>query len=278
MEKHFVDQYAADRPGLETPVSARRPAISGTITIAGGRPQPGAVVTVAEPSGGRQIATGRTDSTGAFRIGVPAGGTYLLIVSAPDRRPSADLVAVTAAETRHDVALSAAGVVQGVARLAESNEPVLGGTVTLTDVRGQICATSTTGSDGVYRLDGVDAGAYTLVGSCHGLRPIAQAVAVSGSAPVQADLLFAAPGYRLRAIVAGPAGGPFAGAVVTLVTETGRRVASSISDGAGAVTFEDIPVGRYSMVATAFGPGVGQARVEPGQPAVADLALGVAES
>lgn len=258
-----------------TNYAERLPVLSGTVRLPDGQPVDSAVITVAEPGTGRQVRTARTSQSGSYQVSVPVEGTYLVIVAAPSRRPAADLVAVGASQAEHHIVLGGSGVLAGVARVAGVHETFPGVVVTLTDARGQVIATATTGPDGGYRLDGLDAGDYTLVGARAGLSPVARAVTVTGSGPVREDLEFPAPGYRLAAVVTLPGGEPFAGAVVSLSGNEGV-VATSMTSDAGEVTFDEIPSGRYTMTADASGPGAVQVRVEPGRVARADLTLGAA--
>ncbi|MGH3249761.1 MAG: carboxypeptidase regulatory-like domain-containing protein [Trebonia sp.] len=243
--------------------------VAGTVRLPGGRPVEGAAVTVTEPGTGRQVSTARTAPSGTYSIGLAEGGTYLVIVSAPGRRPAADLIAVADGPVRHDIVLGGSGVLAGTARTAGTTDPVPGVIVTLTDARGQVVVTGTTAADGQYRLDGLDTGDYTLAGMAPGVNPVARAVTVPGTE----DLTFAAPGYRVAAIVTGPGGTPFAGALVTLSGGNGA-VATGVSDDRGLVAFDDIPAGGYTLAAEGSGPGVAVARVRRGRVARADIRLG----
>jgi uncharacterized protein YfaS (alpha-2-macroglobulin family) len=247
----------------------RGASVAGTVRLPDGRPVEGAAVTVTEPGTGRQVSAARTAPSGTYEIGLAGGGTYLVIVSAPGRRPAADLIAVADGPARHDIVLGGSGALTGVTRIAGSSDPVSGVVVTLTDARGQVVATGTTAEDGEYRLDGLDAGDYTLAGMAPGVNPVARAVTVPGTE----DLTFAAPGCRVAAIVTGPSGVPFAGAVVTLYGSEGT-VATCVSDDQGSVAFEDIPAGSYTLAAEGSGPGVAVARAERGRVARADIRLG----
>jgi len=243
--------------------------VAGTVRQPDGRPVSGAAVTVTAPDTGRQVGAGRSAPSGTYKVNLAGSGTYLVIVSAPGRRPTADLIVVRDGPARHDVVLSGSAVLAGVARIAGAGDPVPGAIVTLTDVRGQVVASGTTAADGGYRLDGLEAGDYTLAGMAPGVRPVARAVTIPGTE----DLTFAASGYRVAATVTGPGDAPFAGAVVTLSGSDGA-VVTSVSDGQGSVAFDDIPAGRYTLAAEGAGPGVAVARAERGQVARADIRLG----
>ena len=247
---------------------AARPSVSGQVRLPDGRPVPGAAVTVTEPGTGRQAGATRTLPGGMFQVDLAAGGTYLLIVSSPGRRPAAEVITVDGLPLRRDVILAGSGVLAGTARITETGETAPGVLVTLTDAQGQVVATGVTAADGTYRLDGLEAGDYTLVGMLSAKEPVARAVSVPGTE----DLAFASPGYRVTALVTGPGGAPFAGAVVILAGH-GGAVATGISDGQGLVVFEDIPADSYTLAAEGWGPGVAVARAEPGRVARADIRL-----
>jgi Carboxypeptidase regulatory-like domain len=242
--------------------------VSGQVRLPDGRPVPGAAVTVTEPGTGRQAGATRTLPGGMFQVDLAAGGTYLMIVSAPGRRPAAEVITVDGLPLRRDVILAGSGVLAGTARITETGEAAAGVLVTLTDAQGQVVATGVTAADGTYRLDGLEAGDYTLVGMLSAKEPVARAVSVPGTE----DLSFASPGYRVTALVTGPDGTPFAGAVVILAGP-GGAVATGISDGQGLVAFEDIPADSYTLAAEGWGPGVTVARAEPGRVVRADIRL-----
>lgn len=242
--------------------------VAGLVRLPDGKPVAGAAVTVTEPDTGRQVGAARTAPSGAYKVGVADGGTYLVVVSAPGCRPAANLIAV-AGQARHDVVLGGSGVLAGVARAVATGEPVPGAVVTLTDAQGQVVATGTTAADGGYRLDGLNAGDYTLAATAPGVSPVARAVSVPGTE----DLAFASPAFRIAAIVTGPGGAPFGGAVVTLTGGDGT-VVTSVSDGQGSVAFDDVRAGSYTLAAEGSGPGVAVARAERGRVTLADIRLG----
>jgi Carboxypeptidase regulatory-like domain len=242
--------------------------VVGTVRLSGGQPAEGAAVTVAEPGTGRQVSAVRTTPSGTFQVGLDRDGRYLVIVSAPGRRPTAALVTVAGGPARHDVVLAGSGALAGTARTAGAGDPVSGVLVTLTDPRGQVVATGTTQADGGYRLDGLEPGDYTLVGMTSAADPVARAVTVPGTA----DLPIAVTGYPVTAIVRGAGGTSFAGALVTL-SRNGGTVATGVSDAQGSVTFAGIPAGRYALTCEGSGPGVAAARAKPGQEARADIRL-----
>jgi hypothetical protein len=256
--------------GDQVEAAAHRPAVAGTVWLPDGRPAEGAAVTVAEPATGLQVGTARTSPSGTFQVGLVAAGTYLLIVSAPGRRPAAELIAVAGGVARREVILFGAGVLAGVARTTGTGDPVSGAVVTLTDAHGQVVATAITDPGGGYRLDGLETGDYTLVGMATATEPVARAVTVPG----HQDLTFSAPGYRITAVVTGPDGTPFAGALVTL-SGNGGILGTAVSDGQGWVAFDGIPADSYTLAAEGWGPGVTIARAERGRVARADICLGV---
>jgi hypothetical protein len=242
--------------------------VVGTVRLSDGRPAEGAAVTVAEPGSGRQVSAVRTTPAGTFQVSLVRDGKYLVIVSAPGRRPTAALVTVAGGPVRHDCVLAGSGALAGTARAAGGDDPVAGVLVTLTDSLGQVVATGTTDAGGGYRFDGLEAGDYTLVSMTSAADPVARAVTVPGTA----DLAIAVTGYPVKAIVRGPDGTSFAGAAVRLCGN-GGTVATGVSDDQGSVTFEGIPAGRYTLTCEVSGPGVAVARAERGQKARADIRL-----
>lgn len=161
--------------------------LDGTVSLLhDGSPAPGALVTLADPSG-RVAGTARADGAGRFSLAGLDAGEHVLTARADGA--AATSVPVTVADetvTRVDVALLASGGLSGVVRAASSGSAVAEAFVTLLDTRGQVVRTAVTAGDGSYRLGDVAPGEYTVVAS--GYAPVAQPVRVHGGPDDRRDV------------------------------------------------------------------------------------------
>ncbi|MEU2289153.1 MFS transporter [Streptomyces sp. NPDC013178] len=151
--------------------------LAGTVRTAdGGVPVAGAAVIVTDVRGD-VLATAQTDGGGEFSLADLVPGPVTLAVSSPKHRPLALPVQIGATGiTRVDVELRPGAQVRGTVRGAGA--PLGDARVTLMDAAGNVVATTTTGSDGVYAFSDLDSGQYTLIAT--GYPPRAEGVSVSG--------------------------------------------------------------------------------------------------
>ncbi|KPC73442.1 hypothetical protein ADL27_52190, partial [Streptomyces sp. NRRL F-6602] len=103
-------------------------------------------------------------------------------------------------------------VLGGAGRLAGSvltadGVPVRDATVTLTDVRGEVVASTRSGREGGYVISELVAGEYTLAASAHAYRPTALPVSVQASRETRQDVELAG-GAVLRGTVRAGGGRP----------------------------------------------------------------------
>ncbi|NAZ86077.1 DHA2 family efflux MFS transporter permease subunit [Kineococcus sp. T90] len=231
--------------------------VSGTVRHADSRALPGAVVTLADQSG-QQVARTSTDEQGAYRIDLPTGGTYLLIVAAPHVAPSATLVGVGTAPVHRDVVLSGRSAITGrvLAHEASSDHDrgVSGALVTLTDVTGQVVGSTRSGTDGGYSFSNLMGGSYVLTAQSEVHRPLARSVDVPDAGALACDLLLAGGGRLTGTVVAASDGRRVREATVTLVDADGQVVGSVVTDEDGGYGFEDLAGGRYTLTAAGFAP------------------------
>jgi hypothetical protein len=151
--------------------------ISGTVTDEGsGLPVGNINVTAYDAATGNYIRDDNTDSSGVYRLGGLAAGSYKLyfydyggvyLGEYYDDKPdftSADPVTVTAGVTATvDAQLTRAGVISGVVTDEGSGLPVENIDVNVYDAAtGNYIGDDDTDSSGVYRLSGLAAGSYKL--------------------------------------------------------------------------------------------------------------------
>jgi EmrB/QacA subfamily drug resistance transporter len=227
-------------------------AITGRVEGPDRRVIAGAVLTVTDFTG-HQIARGMSDTDGRYRLGLPTGGTYLLICAAESHEPVASMVAVGASEVRRDITLAGASLIEGRV-LRPGGAPISGATVTLTDVRGEVVGAAVTGPDGAYVLADLYPGEYTLTATAEGARPIARAVAVEGVGSHRVDVLLHSNATITGTVRTARSGLPIADASVTLMDGYGNVVGSTMTGEDGRYEFGDLLPGVYTLTASGYAP------------------------
>jgi|GEM_PF-26020 len=151
----------------------------------GSAPVAGALVVATDPQGQVAGAT-TTGADGGYLFEDLLPGDFVLTVSAPGHRPTAEAVTVSGAgRTGHDVVLQPAAAVRGTVRSREGR-PLADARVALLDTAGNVLAVRTTGEDGTYSFSDLDGADYTLVAS--GYPPVADRVLLNGSNREGVDL------------------------------------------------------------------------------------------
>jgi uncharacterized protein YfaS (alpha-2-macroglobulin family) len=244
--------------------------VFGTVRRIEGPPVSGAVVTLADMAG-RKIGSTYTGPEGDYRLGVTTGGTYLIIASAHGHEPIASLVAVSDSAVRHDMTVAGVGGLTGTVRLAETGLPVPDATITVTDVQGEVVGTARTGTEGGFSFISLPEGAYTLVVAAPGHQPAAAAVTIRQGGQSRQDVTLAARG-TLRGEV-WTADRPYDGARLSLMSDSGKIVATAVSDADGAFSFDDLPLGAYMLVAAGHSPVATPIQIKDGRSIEADVTL-----
>ncbi|MEZ0493304.1 MFS transporter [Kineococcus sp. TBRC 1896] len=265
------DVPVQDVPAVPGPRPRPTSTVSGTVSTDGARPLPGAVITVTDPAGG-QVDRTSTDQDGRYSVQVPTGATYLLITAAPHLAPHAELVTVTEAPTRRDVALTGNCAITG--RVLHGADAVEGVVVTLTDVTGRVVASSTTDHAGAYSFDALSGGSYVLTTRAGAHRPTARGVELAEDGVLGVDLSFPVGGRLTGTVTAGTARHPLAEATVTLLDEQGTVLERTTTDGAGTYAFDGLPTGRYTLTTSSHAPVTTGVTVQDSATGTHDVHLG----
>jgi EmrB/QacA subfamily drug resistance transporter len=248
------------------------PVLVGRVEGPDRRALAGAVLTVTDFPG-HQVARGITGADGSYRLGLPTGGTYLLICAAENHQPVASMVVMGMREARRDITLAGASVVEGRV-LRQGGEPIGGATVTLTDARGEVVGAAVTGPDGGYVLADLYPGEYTLTATAEGTRPVARTVAVDGVGSHRFDVVLRSNATIAGTVRAARSGLPVADASVTLVDGYGNVAGSTVTGEDGRYEFGDLLPGAYTLTASGYAPVA--ARVDlVGDRTDRDIALGL---
>ncbi|WP_206336215.1 MFS transporter [Streptomyces torulosus] len=214
-------------------------------------PVPGAAVTLIS-LGGRQLGRSVAGADGVYAVDAPGAGSYVLIAAADGFQPQASTIVVNGEPVSYDVLLSGTSGLNGVVRATGAALPVKDAMVVVTDVRGDVLATGTTGEQGEFGFGELVPGPVTVAVNAAGFRPRALPVEVGGTGVTRVEIDLEA-GARLQGVVRAP-GGPLADARVTLVDAAGNVVATATTGSDGAYAFADLDGGDYTVIATGYPP------------------------
>ncbi|MFF6960576.1 MFS transporter [Streptomyces sp. NPDC088197] len=248
--------------------------VCGTVQHSDGSSVGRAALTLIDVTG-RQIGRGATTEDGRYALSTPGSGSYVLIAAAGGHQPQAVSITVADRPVELDVVLGGAGRLAGAVRTADGT-PVRDAIVTLTDIRGDVVATSRSGREGAYVLSELVAGEYTLAASAPAFRPAALPVSVQASRETRQDVELAG-GAVLRGTVRAPGGRLVEDARVTLLDAAGNVVDSVTTGPDGHFRFVDLAAGEYTVIAAGYPPVATVLQVAGGGRTERDLQLGHAD-
>ncbi|MER6183433.1 DHA2 family efflux MFS transporter permease subunit [Streptomyces sp. NPDC001652] len=278
-EKPLVSHNAADIESapVNAPVpQARAPHLAGipvrgTVQHPDGTVVPRAALTLIDAVG-KQIGRGASGEDGRYALSTPGSGAYVLIAAAGGLQPQAVSVTVGERPVELDVVLGGAGRLAGSVLTADGT-PVRDATVTLTDVHGQVVATTRSGREGGYVITELVAGEYTLAAGAPAHRPAALPVTVQASRETRQDVELAG-GAVLRGTVRAGGGRLVEDARVTLLDAAGNVVDTLTTGADGTFRFVDLSSGEYTVIATGYPPVATVLQVAGGGRTERDLHLG----
>ncbi|MEV6023048.1 MFS transporter [Streptomyces sp. NPDC052036] len=236
-------------PGESTP-SGGVP-VRGFVRGAESAPVPQAAVTLIS-LGGRQLGRSVAGADGSYAVDAPGTGSYVLIASADGYQPQASTIVVNEEPVAYDILLSGTSGLTGVVRAAETALPVKDAMVIVTDVRGDLLATATTGEQGDFSFAELVPGSVTVAVNAIGYRPRALPVDVGGTGVTRIEIDLDS-GAQILGVVRAPHG-PLADARVTLVDAAGNVVGTATTGTDGAYAFTDLDNGEYTVIATGYPP------------------------
>ncbi|MGW5372967.1 MFS transporter, partial [Streptomyces sp. NPDC004011] len=153
--------------------------VCGTVQHPDGTVVPRAALTLIDVAG-QQIGRGASGDDGRYALATPGAGSYVLIAAAGGHQPQAVSVTVGERPVELDVVLGGAGRLAGSVLTADGT-PVREATVTLTNVHGEVVASTRSGREGGYVITELVAGEYTLAASAPAFRPAALPVTVQAA-------------------------------------------------------------------------------------------------
>ncbi|MFF9132270.1 MFS transporter [Streptomyces sp. NPDC014806] len=257
-------------PQARAPYAAGIP-VCGTVQHPDGTVVPRAALTLIDVAG-QQIGRGASGEDGRYALATPGSGAYVLIAAAGGHQPQAVSVTVGERPVELDVVLGGAGRLAGSVLTADGS-PVRDATVTLTNVHGEVVATTRSGREGGYVITELVAGEYTLAASAPAFRPAALPVTVQASRETRQDIELAG-GAVLRGTVRAGGGRPVEDARVTLLDAAGNVVDTLTTGADGTFRFVDLSSGEYTVIAAGYPPVATVLQVAGGGRTERDLQLG----
>ncbi|MFI1223303.1 MULTISPECIES: MFS transporter [unclassified Streptomyces] len=245
--------------------------VHGGVQHPDGTTVPRAALTLIDVQG-QQVGRGVSGEDGRYALSVPGAGSYVLIAAAGGHQPQAVSVTVGERPVELDVVLGGAGRLAGSV-LTPDGVPVRDAAVTLTDVRGEVVASTRTGREGGYVIGELVAGEYTLAASAPAFRPAALPVSVQAARETRQDIELAG-GAVLRGVVRATGGRPVEDARVTLLDAAGNVVDTLTTGPDGSFRFVDLSSGEYTVIAAGYPPVATVLQVAGGGRTERDLQLG----
>ncbi|MCF1594894.1 MFS transporter [Streptomyces muensis] len=220
---------------------------------------------------GQQVGRGASGEDGRYALVTPGPGSYVMIAAAGGHQPQAVSVTVGDGPVELDIVLGGAGRLAG--RVLTPDGTAVDATVTLTDVHGEVVATTRSGREGGYVITELVAGEYTLAASAAAFRPAAVPVTVKAARETRQDIELAG-GALLRGTVRAGGGRPVEDARVTLLDAAGNVMDTLTTGPDGTFRFVDLSTGEYTVIATGYPPVATVLQVAGGGRTERDLQLG----
>ncbi|MPY57331.1 MSCRAMM family protein, partial [Streptomyces spongiae] len=244
--------------------------VRGIVRTHDGAVVPRAALTLIDTIG-QQIGRGASGEDGRYALATPGAGSYMLIAAAGGHQPQAVTVTLGELPVELDVVLGGTGRLAGRVVTADGR-PLRDATVTLTDVHGQVVATTRSGSEGGYLITELVAGEYTLAAGAHTFSPAALPVTVQATRESRQDIELVG-GAVLSGKVRAGGGRPVEDARVTLLDITGSVVGTLTTSADGAFRFGDLAPGEYTVLASGYPPVATVLQVAGGDGTERDLRL-----
>ncbi|MFC7939671.1 MFS transporter [Streptomyces sp. NPDC057387] len=226
-------------------------AVRGFVRVAESAPVPQAAVTLISLAG-RQLGRSVAQADGSYAVDAPSAGSYVLIASADGFQPQASTIVVNDEPVAYDILLSGTSGLTGLVRAVEGGLPVKDAMVIVTDVRGDLLASATTGEAGEFAFTELVPGTVTVAVNAAGYRPRALPLEVGGTGVTRVEVDLQA-GAQVQGVVRAPHG-PLADARVTLVDAAGNVIGTATTGADGAYAFTDLDAGEYTVIATGYPP------------------------
>ncbi|MEV6996709.1 MFS transporter [Streptomyces sp. NPDC093982] len=273
---HNAQAPETESAPVNTPIPPARSQYATGVPVCGlvqnpdGTVVPRAALTLID-IGGQQVGRGASGDDGRYALATPGPGSYVMIAAAGGHQPQAVTVTVGERPVDLDIVLGGAGRLAG--RVLTPDGTPVDATVTLTNVQGEVVATTRSGREGGYVITELVAGEYTLAASASAFRPAAVPVTVKAARETRQDIELAG-GALLRGTVRAGGGRPVEDARVTLLDAAGNVMDTLTTGPDGTFRFVDLSTGEYTVIATGYPPVATVLQVAGGGRTERDLQLG----
>ncbi|MFF3911472.1 MFS transporter [Streptomyces sp. NPDC001848] len=259
------DAADSDGPGV----------IHGQVRDGVGAPLARAAITVLDPTG-RQVARSTSREDGSYTVNTSARGSLVLIGSAAGHQPQVATLSLNGAPIAYDLVMpTGTGTLSGTVRDA-AGEALSGALVVVTDERGAVASSTTTGLDGAYRIADLLPGDYALTVTAPGRRPVADLVTVTAEDVHHTIEL--RPAADVRGTIRTRDGRTVEDARVTLLDAEGNVVAARSTGPDGTYAFTDLSGDEYTVVASGYPPVVTSVKIDGAGREQVDVLLGHEEA
>ncbi|MFQ3545546.1 carboxypeptidase regulatory-like domain-containing protein [Halobacillus rhizosphaerae] len=222
--------------------------ITGTVTTAGNVPISGAQVRLID-SFNTVLATQVTNAQGDYSFNPVQPGAYVLTVSAStfQSQTRGTEVQSNSVTVENFQLPGSPGTVTGTVR-NQASVSIPNATVQVLDLANNVIATTTTDALGMYTIDQLASGTYTL----RTLAPLYQTsllgfTVAQGQTVMQNVTLIDQPGTLSGEVTDDTTGDPVQGASIQMINQSGVTIATATTDMAGNYTIDNLPPGSYTV-------------------------------
>ncbi|WP_438448238.1 carboxypeptidase regulatory-like domain-containing protein [Gorillibacterium sp. sgz5001074] len=246
-------------------LSPQPASVRGTVTDEiTGRPITGATIDVyIGNTFGPSLATTQTDPEGNYLLTGLVPNNYVFVVTQPGYAAETNAAVLEANQevVRNYVLSPLPSTVSGTVTDPEDGEPLEGASIRLTDDRGVVIQEVRTGSEGLFLIEGILPGEYTLVVNAEDRQSETVFLTLSRGETqnvsiTPAPLPSSVPGQILQ-LQADGVPNPITGALVQILDENLVLIATAVTDATGGFTLPGLAPGVYTVTVSA--PGFGSA-------------------
>ncbi|MFC7370130.1 carboxypeptidase regulatory-like domain-containing protein [Fictibacillus iocasae] len=229
--------------------------LTGTVTDTGGVPISGASVLVTNNSG-VLVGRGLTDNNGSYTITNLLAGSYIAIATADNYQAAQNGVVINeGALTTSNFQLAPNPIsITGTVTNTQTGTPISGANVQvrINDANGNTIATTLTDSNGVYLVNNLAPGVYTIVISANDFQTNFATVNIPPGGQGIANIGLTPNPGRIQGLIFNATNNqPIPGAIVNITDINSTLIATTVTDSVGNFTVDGLPPGSYTLGAIA---------------------------
>lgn len=235
----------------KNPEIAYGSAVSGTVTYSDGTPVIGASVDILYDDGSlKENVT--TDENGAYTFTYAEVGSYTVRATDKDGKTGMERLSIKRKNVFDVFLAGETGItVKQSYTLSGTVLPAGNAAVTLTDEDGNVIVTVSADENGKYSIPDVSNGTYILRASNTNGEEVREITVFNADLTVDFSIESSIATASISGRVTDESGTAKLWAQVTLYNENGAVAASAKTDENGSFAFENLPAGKYALVATA---------------------------